>query len=66
MKVGGRSVNTSTVFTLAILAGLADLVAILTWLRIKPQQVFSADWWRVHQVTITGGKVFLNVDACRG
>lgn len=51
--------SNSTVFAFAVISGLADIVAILTWLKIEPQHIFSSNWWRMRQVTITGGKLFL-------
>ena len=51
--------NTVTIFALAILAALADVAVVLTWLKIEPKHITNAEWWRMHQVTITGGKIFL-------
>ena len=47
----------AALFVFALLAAIADLIAILTWLKIEPSQIFSRNWWSVREISITRGKL---------
>lgn len=49
--------NPIIVLALALLAAVADLVVILTWLKIEPQHIFSGKWWSMPEISISRGRV---------
>jgi hypothetical protein len=51
-------VNSAAIFAFAVIAAIADVIAILTWLKVEPSKIFSRDRWR-REVTVTTGKVLL-------
>jgi hypothetical protein len=50
----------STAYVLAILAGIADAIAILVWLKIEPKHIFKWEW-RMREINVTAGKLAMIV-----
>ena len=48
----------TTAFLFAILAAIADLVAVFTWLKLEPSHIFEKAWWTNRPVSITRAKAF--------
>jgi len=41
----------------ALIAGVAQVISILGWLKIGPDKIFNRAWWKVREVTVTKGKL---------
>jgi hypothetical protein len=51
--------NPIAIYFFALLAAVAQIVGILSWLKIEPKNIFSRDWWAMFPVNITKGKLIL-------